>query len=160
MIRRTFLIRSAATVALASLGLANAKAKQIDWNDKQLSWFKPKKGFQALKDRGKNGLLVVFAEWCPVCHQYSKVFHEPEVVKSLQGVTIMRMDQDGDDQLLPRFAPDGEYVPRTFFLNSKGALMDGVFDADPKFKHFYFPDQASDFVALVEKVTKLTKSQN
>jgi protein-disulfide reductase (glutathione) len=102
-----------------------------------------------MKRSGGIGLLVVFAEWCPVCHEYSKAFHDADVIKALQGITLMRIDQDSGDKLIRKFTPDGEYVPRTFFLDSNGEPITGLFDADPAYKYFFPPDEPGDLAKTI-----------
>jgi thiol:disulfide interchange protein len=154
--RRAFLTRAAATLAALTYRPAQAKTKQIDWNDRQLKWSPPSAGLAAMKRSGGQGLLVVFAQWCSVCHEYAKIFHDAEVVAALNGVTVMRIDQDGSDPLIRRFSPDGAYVPRTFFLGADGEPITGLYESDPEFKYFFTPSLQS----YLAKAIRAMKSKN
>ena len=159
MIRRSFVANTIAMLAALSVKPALARSKQIDWNDRELKWSKPSEGLLAMKRGGANGLLVVFAEWCPVCHEYSKTFHDSEVVAALRDVTVMRIDQDGSDKLVHRFTPDGEYVPLTFFLGSDGKPISDLYESDPKFKYFFPPDHASDLAMLIRAMVSKSRGE-
>jgi thiol:disulfide interchange protein len=158
VIRRSFLTRTIAALAAVTITPAQAKIKTADWNDRQLKWTQPSVGMQSLKRTG-HGVMIVFANWCPVCHEYAKAFHHADVVAALQGVTLMRIDQDLGDKLLEKFSPDGKYVPRTFFLGPDGDPLTGLFDSDPEFKHFFLPNQPSDLAKLIRTMSSKSRAQ-
>jgi protein-disulfide reductase (glutathione) len=128
-----------------ALALALAAAPQAraggDWNDGGIGWQDYEKGLAAAKKEKKPVCLVFFTEWCPHCANYSKVFHDPQVVAKSKQFVMVRLDKDKNAELSKKYAPDGEYIPRTFFLKA-----DGTLDADlkaPRDRFVYFYDEAN-----------------
>lgn len=110
-----------------------------DWNDAGISWRSYADGLAEAKKDGKPVCLVVYTEWCPHCKNYSGVFHDAKVVEMAKKFVMIRLDQDQNKDLLKDFGPDGQYIPRTFFLSSAGKL-----DADlraPREPYRYFYDE-------------------
>jgi hypothetical protein len=50
---------------------------------------------------------------------------------------MVRVDKDKNAELSKQFAPDGQYIPRTFFLSPDGKLDDAIHAPRDKFKYFY-----------------------
>ncbi|MFX6011051.1 thioredoxin family protein, partial [Acinetobacter baumannii] len=71
-----------------------APVQKIDWNDKKLHWMSYETGMARLKASGKPGILIIYADWCPTCKTYSKLFNNPDVVKALQGLVLIRANED------------------------------------------------------------------
>jgi len=108
-----------------------------DWNDAEVRWQEHDAGLAAAAKEKKPVCLIVYTEWCPHCANYSKVFHDPKVVEQTKKFVMIRIDGDKQKELGARYAPDGQYIPRTFFLSSKGVLDPSIQAANPKYKYFY-----------------------
>ena len=93
-----------------------------DWNDSQVQWKSYDEGIALAKKEKKPICLIFFTEWCPHCRNYSGVFHDPKVVEESKQFVMIRLDKDKNAELSKKFAPDGEYIPRTYFLTSDGTL--------------------------------------
>src|SRR5437870_8549147 len=93
-----------------------------DWNDQGVKWVPYTDGLAAAKKEKKPVCLVFFTEWCPHCANYSGVFHDPKVIEKSKKFVMIRLDKDKNDALSKQYAPDGEYIPRTYFLSSDGKL--------------------------------------
>ena len=106
---------------LAILAPARARAGG-DWNDAGVAWQPYEAGLGPAKKDKKPVLLVFFTEWCPHCTNYSEVFHDPKVVEQSKQFVMIRLDKDKNAELSKKYAPDGEYIPRTYFLSSDGEL--------------------------------------
>src|SRR5262245_2473407 len=89
-----------------------------DWNDGAIAWQPYEAGLAQAKKDKKPVCLVFFTEWCPHCANYSKVFHDPAVVTKSKSFVMIRLDKDQNAELSTKYAPDGQYIPRTFFLSS------------------------------------------
>ncbi len=121
-----------------SLGLAaSATAVEADWNDKGVAWQSYDAGLAQAKQQNKPICLVFFTTWCPHCHAYSRVFHDPNVVAKTKQFVMIRLDRDKNKELSKKFAPDGEYIPRTFFLTPQGALKAELTSGASEYKYFY-----------------------
>lgn len=130
---------SAALVALCALLLAVRASAGGDWNDAQVQWQPYKEGLAAAKKSKKPVCLIFYTEWCPHCANYSKVFHDAKVVAKSKDFVMIRLDADQNKELGAKYAVDGSYIPRTYFLSP-----DGVLDADlhvPREQYKYFYDE-------------------
>lgn len=115
------------TLYLLALGLlfqcASAAAQQpkvIDWNDKELSWLSYEEGLKQLKNTNGVGLMVIYGDFCHICKDYAKLFKRQDVIESLQGIVLIRVDAVAHPEVNERYDLDGGYVPRTFALDSNG----------------------------------------
>jgi thioredoxin-like negative regulator of GroEL len=134
MTRTLSLMLLLSTIASAAPAYAGG-----DWNDKGIKWQTFDAGLEAAKKEKKPICLVLYTEWCPHCSNYSGVFHDPAVVEKSKRFVMVRLDKDKNDALSKKFAPDGEYIPRTYFLSSAGALDASI--AAPRDKYRYFYDE-------------------
>jgi thiol-disulfide isomerase/thioredoxin len=126
-----------ALLALAvTLGATPAQAGG-DWNASAIAWQPYEAGLALAKKEKKPVCLVFFTEWCPHCTNYSKVFHDPAVVAKAKAFVMIRLDKDQNAELSGKFAPDGQYIPRTLFLSSSGALEAGLHAPRDKYQYFY-----------------------
>ena len=138
--------RALALAAVLSVVPAVARAGG-DWNDAQVGWQSYDAGLAAAKKDKKPVCLVFFTEWCPHCANYSVVFHDPRVVERSKKFTMIRLDKDKNADLSRRYAPDGEYIPRTFFLASDGTLAADIHAPRDRFKYFYDEKDAASLLA-------------
>ena len=108
-----------------------------DWNDAKIDWQGYETGLAAAKKAQKPICLVFYTEWCPHCANYSHVFHDAEVVARSKKFVMIRVDKDKNSELSKKFAPDGEYIPRTYFLSTSGELDVGIHAPRDQYKYFY-----------------------
>jgi len=127
----------AALVALTALMAVPAAHAGGDWNDAAIGWQAHEAGLRAAKKEKKPVCLVFFTEWCPHCTNYSKVFHDPKVVEKSKKFVMIRLDKDKNSDSSKQHAPDGEYIPRTYFLSSDGKLDPELHAPRDRFKYFY-----------------------
>lgn len=137
--------------ALSRSVAAEAREKTIDWNDRVLAWRNVPQGLGEMRQLKRPGLLIVYADWCPVCHKYAQLFKHPEVATALSRVVLIRVDQDRERELAAQYAVDGNYVPRTFALSSAGQPIPGLHDAE-EYLHFLPPDDPEYLLEFVDKI--------
>jgi len=130
--RRTLLLL--AVLAMLAPALARAGG---DWNDTGVAWQPYEAGLALAKKEKKPVLLIFYTEWCPHCTNYSKVFHDPRVVEKAKQFVMIRLDKDKNTEVSDRYVPDGNYIPRTFFLSSAGELDPSLSAPREKYKYFY-----------------------
>ena len=121
---------------LLALGLAGTAHAGGDWNDAEIKWVSYDDGLAAAKKEKKPVLLIFYTEWCPHCTNYSKVFHDPKVVAKSKELVMVRLDADKNKELGQKYAVDGSYIPRTYFLAPDGSLSD-IHAPREQFKYFY-----------------------
>jgi thiol:disulfide interchange protein len=111
-----------------------------DWNDAGVAWRPYTDGLAQAKADNKPVCLVFYTEWCPHCTNYAGVFHDPRVVEKSKSFVMIRLNKDENAELSAKFAPDGEYIPRTYFLAPDGTLRPEITEARPTYKYFYRED--------------------
>jgi thiol-disulfide isomerase/thioredoxin len=131
---RPLLVLAAAGALLA---VASPGRAAHDWNDAQIAWKPYDQALETAKKDKKPVCLVLFTEWCPHCANYSHVFHDPKVVEKSKQFVMVRLDKDKNAELSKKYSPDGEYIPRTYFLSSSGELEPTLHAPRDRFRYFY-----------------------
>lgn len=121
-----------------------------DWNDKGIAWHGYADGLRAASEQKKPICLIFYTEWCPHCTNYSGVFHDPKVVEKSKSFVMIRVDKDKNRELSKKFAPDGEYIPRTYFLSSAGVLAPELHAPREQYKYFYHERDPASLLAGME----------
>lgn len=133
-------LRAGTAATLAAIGLfalASPAFAGGDWNDANVGWKSYEEGLKEAKSASKPVLLVFYTEWCPHCTNFSQIFHDPAVVSLSKSFVMIRVDNDKDAATSAKYAPDGKYIPRTFFLKSDGTLLTDVTEQRATYKYFY-----------------------
>jgi hypothetical protein len=104
--------------------LARDGARGGDWNDKAVGWQAYDAGLARAKQDKKPVMLVVFTEWCPHCTNYSKLFHDPQVVEKVARVSSCPPSTRTSKPEISKQPqrPTASTSPRTYFLSSGGVL--------------------------------------
>jgi thiol-disulfide isomerase/thioredoxin len=140
----------------AALFLAPSTALAHDWKEKAVAWQPYEAGLAAAKKQKKPVLLVFFTEWCPHCKNYAAVFHDPKVVEASKKFVMIHGDKDKQPDLSKQYAPDGGYIPRTYFLSSAGKLDESIHAPRDRFKYFYDENNPAGILAgMAEAERKL-----
>jgi hypothetical protein len=128
-----------------------------DWNDGQIAWLAYDKGLDEAKTANKPVCLVFFTEWCPHCTNYSKVFHDPKIVGLAKRFVMVRVDRDREPTVSAKYAPDGQYIPRTYFLTRAGELDPSIHAERNEYQYFYDEHDPAALAAGMQKaLEKLT----
>lgn len=129
-----------------------------DWNDKQISWQTYDAGLAEAKKSNKPIVLIFYTEWCPHCTNYSKVFHDPKLVEKSKDFVMIRLDNDKEKEVAKKFALDGSYIPRTFFLSPAGVLDPELHAPREQFKFFYDESKPDQILAAMDAAQKKFKN--
>lgn len=138
---------------LLTVGLADSATAGGDWNDSEIKWLSYEDGLAAAKKSKKPMLLVFYTDWCPHCTNYSKVFHDPKVVAKAKELVMVRVNADQDKPLGQKYAVDGSYIPRTYFLGPDGTLSD-IHAPREQFKYFYDERNPGSILAGMDAAVK------
>ena len=125
-----------------------------DWNDGGIQWRSFDEGLKEAKEKKKPVLLIFYTEWCPHCTNYSKVFHDAKVVEQSKNFVMVRIDKDQNKELSGRFAPDGQYIPRTYFLGPDGQLDASIKAPREKFQYFYDENNPASVLTAMDQALK------
>jgi hypothetical protein len=138
--------QTALWMALALLACAKHKppaGPPQEWNPAEIQWMPYEEGLKAARDQHKPICLIFFTTWCPHCKNYSKQFNDERVVEKAKSFVMIRLDGDQNKPLSGLFAPDGQYIPRTYFLSWDGKLDPSISASQDKFKYFYAENSPS-----------------
>jgi hypothetical protein len=114
-----------------------ATAGGESWNAAQIDWQPYEAGLAQARAQNKPVCLVLYTNWCPHCRNYSHVFDDAQIVDRARGFVMIRANADEEPAVAGKYASDGGYVPRTFFLASDGTLDPEIHAPRPKFRYFY-----------------------
>lgn len=134
------------------LGSCSDAEQSIDWNDAEISWHDYENGLDQIRASGNNGLIIIYADWCPTCKQYSKLFRNTAVIRALEHVVLIRANKDKEPDVSRQFNVDGDYVPRTFALDGNGNIIRDMDSNNPKWWYFL---PANDPEHLIQFVSQL-----
>jgi protein-disulfide reductase (glutathione) len=112
-------------------------AEDAEWNGDEIRWLDYDTGLARARAEGKPICLVLHAAWCPHCHTYARVFSDPRVVAESRRLVMVRVDVDRHSAVASRFALDGTYVPRTYFLRSDGTILDRIDAHRERYRYFF-----------------------
>jgi len=123
---------------LAILAALPARATAgTDWNDTVIAWKGYEEGLAEAKTAGKPICLIFYTEWCPHCQRYSGVFKDSEVIEMSKNFVMIKVERDANPSISSQYKPDGEYIPRTYFLTSEGVLRPEIHEQRDNYKYFY-----------------------
>lgn len=108
-----------------------------DWNDAGIAWRSYEAGLKEAKEQKKPLCLVFYTDWCPHCTNYARVFHDARIVEKSKSFVMIRLNKEQNAELSKKYAPDGEYIPRTYFLAPDGTLNESITEQRPSYKYFY-----------------------
>lgn len=154
---RIGIVRSLTALALLGgfvLGAARPVFAGGDWNDGGIKWRPYEEGLAEAKKTNNPICLIFFTEWCPHCANYSKVFHDPKVVEKSKKFVMIRLDADKNKELGSKYAVDGSYIPRTYFLSADGVLDKDVHAPRDQFKYFYDERNPESVLAGMDQALK------
>lgn len=112
-------------------------ARDGEWNGDEISWLDYDAGLARARAEGKPVCLVMHADWCPHCHTYARVFDDPRVVAQARNLVMVRVNVDHAPAVATRYAVDGTYVPRTYFLRPDGTVLERVDARRPQYRYFF-----------------------
>jgi len=163
LLRRRLLARGAGALALlaaSACGMPEAKAPYAsapaDWNPGAIAWQPYTEGLAAAKAQKRPVCLVFYTDWCPHCHNYSQLFHAPEIVALAKRFVMIRVERDGNRDISEVYAIDGEYIPRTFFLTSAGLVLTDLASDNEAFRYFFDEHDPSELESVMQRALERT----
>jgi thiol-disulfide isomerase/thioredoxin len=131
-----------------------APKKELGWNPTKIDWQKYATGLARARTEKKPVCLVFYTEWCPHCRAYSRVFDDARVVEQSRDFVMIRIDADEEPELNKEYAPDGRYIPRTYFLAPDGTLDASLHAPRPKYRFFYDENDAAQLLGGMTAAAK------
>lgn len=124
-----------------------ANPNAIAWRG-PIRWQTWQQGRAEAQRLGKPLCLVVYADWCPHCHELAPVFSRPDVAAQARGLVMVHQNDDEHPAWLTgQLGRYGQYVPRILFLSSTGRVMTQLTSGNPRYPYFYTPRTADRLMA-------------
>jgi thiol-disulfide isomerase/thioredoxin len=120
------------------------------WNAAQIAWQPYEAGLAQAKAQNKPVCLVFSTTWCPHCKNYSHVFEDPRVVAHARDFVMVHLDSDVQEGIASKYAIDGGYIPRTFFLGPDGKVDPTIHAPRPTSRYFYDEHDPSSLLAAMD----------
>jgi protein-disulfide reductase (glutathione) len=117
------------------------------WNEANIHWQSYEQGLALAAKQHMPVCLVFFTKWCGHCKKYSHVFEDARVVRAAKDFVMIKLDRDERRDVSSKYAPDGDYIPRTHFLAANGTLHAEVHAVRPTFKYFFDEADAASLLA-------------
>lgn len=133
-----------------------AEPSREGWNEAQIDWQPYEAGLAQARATNRPVCIVFSADWCPHCRGYSHVFEDPRIVEASRGFVMIHVDSDAQREVASRYAVDGGYVPRTYFLDPTGTAMTDVVARTDRF-HYFFDEH--DPASLLAGMTSAQRRQ-
>lgn len=124
------------------------------WNASQIDWQPYEAGLARARAERKPVCLIFYTGWCPHCKTYSRVFDDPKVVAKARDFVMIRVNADEESGIAQRFAKDGGYIPRTFFLAADGTPDFSIHAARDKFLYFYDEHNPTSILAGMDEAER------
>lgn len=135
--------------------ISSLKRSPIEW-DPAAGWMDWDAGLAAAKASKKPICLVLYADWCPRCKELAPVFEEGEIAKLGKDMVMVRQNIDERPKWLEQFGSLGSYVPRVFFFDAQGNILDDITSAHARYPYFYTPAGKKALEASMRKALEKT----
>lgn len=135
----------------------NTLANSIDWNSTQIQWRSYQQGIAELKRTNKLGIIVIYADWCSTCLEYSKIFNMQQVVSELNGITIIKANVDKDLEVKALKEYDEKYVPKTIVIDKNGNVATPLYDQKRDFMFFLPTNKPDQLLDIIKKVKRFNQ---
>ncbi len=124
------------------------------WGGSAIAWHGPDDGLAEAKRTGRPAVLVLYTSWCPHCKNYSNLFGDPRVAEASKQFVMIKANSDEAEDFAWKYAPDGGYIPRTFFLKPDGSILSDIRAGDGQFKYFFSEKDPSPLLAAMDRAKK------
>lgn len=121
------------------------------WNYPDVPWMTYEDGLRRMQEEGKPGVLVMQAQWCLVCRNYQKLFHDREIAQYADDYVFILVDVEKEPALQRRFNVDGDYIPRTFVISPDGALTQDATGGHARQRFFVDPFRKDELADLLDR---------
>ena len=85
------------------------------------------------------------------------MFRDPKVIEKAKKLVMVRVDSDQNAVLGKKYALDGSYVPRTFFVMPSGELAADVNAGRNDFKYFFDEADPASLIAGMDAALQRAK---
>jgi len=154
----TRLFLAVVLMVFAVVAVAKCEGNELarGWGD-GIEWVSYQDALKLGEESKKPIMVVLHKTWCGACKRLKPTFAEDKDIERLSKNFIMvNAEDDEEPHTNIKFAIDGAYIPRIFFLSPDGKVLTDVYNrgGNPQYKYFY--GHASTVVPFMEEVSKMT----
>ncbi|XP_020899281.1 uncharacterized protein LOC110237993 [Exaiptasia diaphana] len=125
-----------------------------------INWVAYKDGLQQAEESKKSLLLLIHKSWCGACKALKPKLRESEKFAELSKKFVMVNVEDKEEPSGSQFVVDGEYVPRIFFMNPEGRVIEKYWNEGTEYPHTkYYYSKADELTKAMERVLKGTEEE-
>lgn len=120
-----------ALVNLSSSADSNGFSSKVNWIEYE----------DAIQDTTKPSMIILHKSWCPACKNLKPKLSESfDFEKLSEKFSMVNAKENDPVHDMSKFNLDGGYIPRIFFLDSSGDLLEDIKNAkgNPEYKYFYY----------------------
>ena len=110
---------------------SNGFGDQVNWVDYS----------SALSDSSRPTMIILHKSWCAACKNLKpKLAENLDFEELSQKFSMVNAGEDNELHNNADLSVDGSYIPRIFFLDPQGQVLDQVYNSkgNPSYKYFYF----------------------
>ncbi|XP_059483751.1 thioredoxin domain-containing protein 12-like isoform X2 [Neocloeon triangulifer] len=130
----------ALSVLVSLLLLIIAEAAKVDdaGFGSQYDWHSLEDGYVEAEKTGKPIMFVMHKSWCGACKALKPQFAKSASIEKLSKKFVMVIAGDDDAPTDSKFAVDGTYIPRIYFMNPDKSVIDAINEfGNPSYKYYY-----------------------
>lgn len=86
-----------------------------------------------------------------------RVFEDPRIVERSRSFVMVHLDTDEHPSIASRYQVDGQYVPRTFFLNSEGNPLNDIDAHRTQYRYFFDEHNPASLLGEMETAVQRTR---
>lgn len=126
---------------LLALLLATATLANFDRGfNSHIAWTNElEAGLARAKAEGKPAMVLIHKTWCGACKRLKSVFADSTAIaEAARGMISINLEDD-EEPTQDQFRPDGQYIPRLFFVSPDGAVRGDIINegGNPSYKYYY-----------------------
>ncbi|MBA2125774.1 hypothetical protein DLM45_05985 [Hyphomicrobium methylovorum] len=152
---RSIVCALALLIAVPFAAIARPAPHADLWNGKDIAWRDVRSGISESAQTGRPAIMVFHTTWCSVCKRFRLLFKNPEIVAASKDFVMILVDADVDREVNGIFSKDGNYVPRTIFMDANGKVSNTLVGRDRQYPHTLDVDRPDELLALMKRARGL-----
>ncbi|XP_067932466.1 thioredoxin domain-containing protein 12-like [Watersipora subatra] len=123
------------------------------WGD-SIAWMTLDKGLETARTEDKPLMLIIHKSWCGACKALKPRFADSSEIAELSEKFIMVNTLDDEEPKDKKYAPDGGYIPRIFFMNPNGEIISDVYNESGNAQYKYYYPQPDAILSSMRRVAQ------
>lgn len=133
--RLTLVLLTLTSHKIVSSSESNGLGDNVKWVDYE----------SAIADSSKPSMIILHKSWCPACKSLKpKLAESFEFEKLSTKFSMVNANEDDPIHDLPSLNIDGSYIPRIFFIDQEGKVLQDIQNTkgNPNYKYYYYNSES------------------